>query len=113
VLPSSKQKDGLGSSKIGRSFGVATKGLIPRVPNSECLESGRLFYNGLETELGLRQKRLDFVFRFLDYDNVFSQTEATHNLHQHDLNQYQILFAPLCLEFSVLIIEGFTQHGVA
>ena len=60
----------------------------------ECSESERLFNNGLETGLELGQKTTRFLSWFLDYDVIFKQIKAAQSLHQHDLNQYLILFAP-------------------
>jgi hypothetical protein len=49
---------------IGWSFDIAMKGLNPRVLDTECSESGRLFNNGLETGLELGQKRLNVSLGF-------------------------------------------------
>ncbi len=44
-----------------------------------------------------------FLSRFLVYNGVFSQIETIQSLHQHDLNQYLIIFAPSTASNSVPI----------
>ena len=90
-------------SRIKRSFDVEMEGLDLRVPDSECSESGRLFYTSFETGLQIEQKRLDFSLGFL-ITTMFS-------LKSDLLKAYpNMTYVPLCLEINVLFIEAPTQH---
>jgi hypothetical protein len=93
-------------SRIKQSFDVEMEGLDPRVLDSECSESRRLFYTGFETGLQIGQKRLDFSLDFL-ITTMFS-------LKSELLKAYpNMTYVPFCLEISVLFIKAPTQHGVA
>ena len=86
-------KTGLGSSRIKQHSSLGTESLNPRVPDSVCSESGRIFFIGLEPDLEWGRKWLDFYVRFGITTAFLSNFKPLKCLDWQNLTISLILFA--------------------